>query len=340
MRSNVIALACLISGIHGRRLQTAATSTHANSPGRVVAFPKLHATDFQHPHDKQVWFPVQLALRMVLQLYEDATFQRNIGSGVKVSQLQYPTIYRLVAEAAACLDMPAPEVFVKQDPWPNAYTLAIQGKRPFIMLHSSVIELLTLAELKAVIGHELGHLKCEHGLVTTVVNILEELHIDDSKFSEYLIKALMFFVSCFATIFNDHLRNFINNSSMVIKLLILYVLSTHLPTLTQWRRGAELTCDRASLLVTQDVNVVMSCLMKLTGGTSKLSAEMSAAEFARQANDYDKAATSSWLGRWMRLKDEGRIYPLPILRAREIQQYALSDDYQELKKCLSRTIQV
>lgn len=48
---------------------------------------------------------------------------------------------------------------MRQSPTPNAYTLAINGKRPFVVVHTSLIELLTPAELQAVLAHELGHLK-------------------------------------------------------------------------------------------------------------------------------------------------------------------------------------
>ena len=34
-----------------------------------------------------------------------------------------------------------------------------------------------------------------------------------------------------------------------------------------WSRAAEFTCDRAAVLVSQDVNVVVSALLKLAGGS-------------------------------------------------------------------------
>jgi len=244
-------------------------------------------------------------LRMfLLPLLEDAGFLENIGRGVRVSPVQYPTIHRLTAEASAQLDIPAPDVFVKQASEPNAYTLAIQGKRPFIVLHTSLIDLMTLDEVKAVIGHELGHLKCEHSLWITVLNVLA-LGVD---VIELLVPL--------------GLRQLISNQ------------------LTQWRRSAELTCDRAALLVAQNENVVMSVLMKLTGGAKKLTGEMSAEEFVRQAEDYDKASSSSWLGRLIRRQDESQLYPLPILRALEIQKYAKSDDYKDLKSRLASSVKV
>jgi Zn-dependent protease with chaperone function len=59
-----------------------------------------------------------------------------------------------------------------QNQTPNAYTLAIAGKKPFIMLNTSLLELLDEAELQSVIAHELGHLKCDHGVWLTVGNLL------------------------------------------------------------------------------------------------------------------------------------------------------------------------
>jgi hypothetical protein len=79
-----------------------------------------------------------------------------------------------------------------QNASPNAYTLAIAGKQPFIMLNTGLLELLNTEELQGVIAHEvrspveqrvlrnvgsphsryvllqLGHLKCDHGVWLTV----------------------------------------------------------------------------------------------------------------------------------------------------------------------------
>lgn len=43
-----------------------------------------------------------------------------------------------------------------QNAFPNAYTLAIAGKQPFIMLNTGLLELLTPEELQGVIAHEVS----------------------------------------------------------------------------------------------------------------------------------------------------------------------------------------
>jgi Zn-dependent protease with chaperone function len=41
-----------------------------------------------------------------------------------------------------------PDLYVRQSPHPNAYTLAVNGRRPFIVVHTALVELLTPQELK------------------------------------------------------------------------------------------------------------------------------------------------------------------------------------------------
>lgn len=311
---------------------------------KLIGFPNLHARHFRHPQDKPLLLPAQLAIRMVLQVHEDIAFQNLVGSSVKVSSAQYSMIHRLVLEAAAQLDMVAPDVFVQQDPDPNAYTLAFKGKRPFIVLHSSLIDLLTLEELKAVIGHELGHLKCEHGLSITALNILDIIETCNPEIIGSIAKGLLFIVKGFAMMFNSHIAGILVSLAQLVIKLINLSMSICGPfissRLAAWRRGAELSCDRAMLLVAQDEEVVMSALMKITGGTLSLSKDMSAKEFAHQVKNYDEVAKSSCIGKINRWLHKQEPYPLPILRAREIQRYARSKPYKMLKASRATKVQV
>lgn len=61
---------------------------------------------------------------------------------------QLPALHDLMVEAAEILNVAAPDLYVRQSPVPNAYTLAISGKRPFVVVHTSLVELLTREELQ------------------------------------------------------------------------------------------------------------------------------------------------------------------------------------------------
>jgi len=41
-----------------------------------------------------------------------------------------------------------PELYIRQDPTPNAYTLAIKGRKPFIVMHTSLVDTLSPAEVQ------------------------------------------------------------------------------------------------------------------------------------------------------------------------------------------------
>ena len=81
-------------------------------------------------------------------------------------QKQFPALHASFREAIACLGgmKPEPELFVKSDPRPNAYTLAVRGGAPFVVVTSALVDGFSAAETQAVLGHELGHLVCENSL--------------------------------------------------------------------------------------------------------------------------------------------------------------------------------
>lgn len=72
-------------------------------------------------------------------------------------------IDRLVAECAATLDMPKPLVYLRNSPETAAYLVEAYGKG-HLVLTSGLLALYEdrPAELKFVVGRELGHAKCQH----------------------------------------------------------------------------------------------------------------------------------------------------------------------------------
>ena len=270
-------------------------------------FPRLKGMDFQHPLDKQNTMLLKSlpGLQMVAESMimsggaEEILYLENISTSVLVGPEQLPTLHNLVQEASGILGMNAPDVYVRQNPVPNAYTLALSGKRPFIVLHTSLLDLLDDAELQAVIAHELGHLKCDHGVWLTAANVI----------------------------------------ALGTVSLLPMITSTIEDNLMRWLRAAELSCDRAALLVTQDARVVVSSFMKLAGGSSRLSEELNVDAFLEQARSYDEATSSSVLGWYLRrAQNRALSHPLPVLRAREIDGWASSQEYRSLIRAKSAPV--
>ncbi|KAJ1490461.1 peptidase M48, Ste24p, partial [Baffinella frigidus] len=226
---------------------------------------------------------------------EQAVYLENLSTSIRVGPNQLPRIHASVLQALKVLnleDCPV-EVFVKQNSQPNAYTMAMQGKKPFIVIHSSLVDLMTEAELQAVIAHELGHLKCEHGIFITMANLL-------TIAAESLP---------FVSLFSDAIRG----------------------SMMQWMQAAELTCDRAALLVSQDPKVVVSVIMKLTGGSRSFASDLNPDAFLKQARDFEEESNNSWIGRRMAASAaQVRTHPLPVTRVQELDKWSQSPEYLAL----------
>ncbi len=222
-------------------------------------------------------------------LAEQVFYLDNIASSVLVSEQQLPDLHQLLLEACNVLDLEPPQLYIRQHPVPNAYTFAMRGKQPFIVVHTALIDLLTPGEIQAVIAHELGHLKCDHGVYLTLANILVQAASFGGLLAQNLQSGLM-----------------------------------------EWVRCAEFTCDRAALLATQDPRVVASVLMKLAGGSPTLSAQLNLDAFLAQARAYDDISNDQ-LGEMLKqAMTEQLTHPVPVLRAREIDRWASTREYQSL----------
>ncbi len=260
----------------------------------------LKADHFRHPLDLEATTAlkqlpgIDLVVRNLLgPVAEQFFYLNNIAASVLVGENQLPHLHKLLLEACTTLDLEPPQLYVQQNPAPNAYTFAMRGKQPFIVLHTSLIDLLTPEEIQAVIAHELGHLKCEHGVYLTPLNIM-------------VLAASL-----------------IPNWGMLIAQSIQ-------EKMLEWLRCAEFSCDRAALLATQNPRVVMSVLMKLAGGSPTLAPQLNLDAFIAQARAYDSVGDTELGQVLQQLQISQLSHPLPVLRAREIDRWASSQSYQSL----------
>ncbi|MGD1928273.1 MAG: M48 family metallopeptidase [Leptolyngbyaceae cyanobacterium] len=259
----------------------------------------LQADHFRHPLDLEATAALRqlpgldVLIRAALgPVAEQVLYLDNISSSVLVSERQLPELHDSLLEACQVLDLEPPQLYVRQHPVPNAYTFAMRGKQPFIVVHTSLIDLLTPAEVQAVIGHELGHLKCDHSVYLTLANLLT-LAASQLPLAELWVPTLQ-------------------------------------TQIMEWVRCAEFTCDRAALLVVQEAKTIAALLMKLSGGSPTLSAQLNVEAFLDQARAYD-AAVDSELGELVKqVRSQELTHPLPVLRAREIDRWSSSPEYQSL----------
>ena len=104
----------------------------------------------------------------------------------------------------------------------------------------------------------------------------------------------------------------------------------------EWRRKAELSADRAALLVMDDLNLVMETMMKVAGVSSKHANECSLQEFIRQSNDYqdlDQDGLNQVYKFLLYNGSQGAMlsHPFPVERLHYLQNWANSAEYGQIR---------
>lgn len=270
----------------------------------------ISAEAFRHPLDRQAEETLRglpgfdfIARKFVEFVYERPQLVYLMGNTIEVGPRQYSTIYQIFRECVRDLDIyPEPKLFVEQNPLANSYALG--QEHPYIVINTGILDLLTEAEIRSVLAHELGHIKCGHTI---------------------LIQMAMWAMNA-ASIVGD-LTFGIGN----------IVSSGLIFAFFEWRRKAELTADRAALLVTDDLTTVMSSMMKISGGSNKYANECSLQEFIRQSENYQALDEDGLNQVYKFLMYNGAqgvmlSHPFAVERVDFLRKWAVSQEYAEIKK--------
>lgn len=273
---------------------------NAFSTTAKVPLKGISASEFRHPLDRQLTTAIKNApfhklaegaIRSSFSLVEQGVRLDLLSSAVKVSQDQLPELYEAMQSAAQVLDMSnVPELYVQSSSQANAYTLALENKSgstpPIVVITSTLLDRCSKDEIQAILGHELGHLKCSHSLYLTLGGLVS------SPFRS------------------------------------LPIVGTQTEQLLQnWRLAAEYSCDRAALLVAQDVDVVTGAMLKLFAGTNKVS---NTRAFMEQAREYERLLKDANPLVSMSVGMQSRTHPLPVKRVVELEKWADSKEYKQL----------
>lgn len=101
------------------------------------------------------WFSDKLALRM--------------AGAHQVTPEQEPRLHRMVEEVAGTAGLPKPKVYVVQNDAPNAFATGRNPKHSAVAVTTGIARILNEDELKAVLAHEMGHIKNRDILISAIV---------------------------------------------------------------------------------------------------------------------------------------------------------------------------
>lgn len=265
----------------------------------------LHPSEYEHPLDRSALealrkiplFPKVLELCTVPQ--NSITRMELLGSNLKVTERQMPSIYKIMREACEALDVPEPLFYISSSPQLNAYTAC--PDKPIVCVYGYLLDMMDDDELRFVIGHELSHIKSQHIIYQALGTIL----------GQNLLAAILSTVPGLSTF----------SQPAIYALNYAYY---------EWYRAAELSCDRGGYLACQNFAASCKALMKLAGSSQRYVNELNLDEFIAQSKDFQDSGTGG-LGMVQKIiLSNGRSHPWSVSRVHELSKFNESGLYTQI----------
>lgn len=276
----------------------------------MPTYPEISSEAFKHPLDWEAEVALRnlpgfdaLARKFVEFVYERPQAVYQMGNYILVGPRQYASLYQIFRQCVRDLDIyPEPSLFVSQHPMLNSYSLG--QEHATITLNSGILDAMSTEEIRCVLAHELGHVKCGHTI---------------------LIQMALWAIST-ATFLGEMTFGLGN----VVGSGLIY-------SFYEWRRKAELSADRAALLVTDDLETVMKTMMKIAGGSKNFAHEASLEEFVRQSQQYqdlDREELNQVYKFLLYNNPQGVAFSHPFTTERisYLQEWANSEEYEQIKQ--------
>lgn len=167
-------------------------------------------------------------------------------SDLAVGPNQFPEVYEIACDCAKRLGIGIPNVYITSTHDAsrgavsvlNAWTYAYDDVEPFIVITEFALERLTMGELKALIGHECGHIHNNHGIYDNLAVLLANIGL--------------------------------SNLGMIDQTLVKLLTAGVQMTLKMWSRAAEVSADRAALICCDNLEDAFSLDKKMLYGGVKI----------------------------------------------------------------------
>lgn len=259
-------------------------------------------SEFIHPEDAAALRQIEsipgfpaLVKKFLSLGLEQLQYGINMATNIRLTETQLPEIYKHLPPICQKLGIKEPEFYLQMDPNPNAWTFG--DSKIYIVVTSGLLDMMNDEELDAVLAHECGHILCRHVLYHSVAT--------------YILQGA------------DNL-GLLGNFTVPIQFALLY-----------WMRKSELSCDRASAIVTSP-EVVTRVMARLSGGPKRITENINMHEWALQGEKYEAIRTDGlWNKTLQILAISSMDHPFSAVRVREILKWGESDQYRNIKNNMS-----
>ncbi len=174
-----------------------------------------------------------------------------------VKKEEYPQLYRMVEDLAQRAKIPTPRIGIAQIALPNAFAFGRTIKDGRVCITEGILKLLNEEELKAVLGHELSHLKNRDVLTITLLSV---------------IPMIMYRIAWQFMFYQRRRDNRGSNAVLIGMVAFLFYFITNLLVLYA-SRIREYFADRGSVLLGNKPSALASSLYKLVYGSARMDKE-------------------------------------------------------------------
>jgi heat shock protein HtpX len=211
---------------------------------------------------------IAVALLSLQFFTSDKIALQTIGAK-EVSPAEQPELHAIIERLCIQANIPKPRVAVVEMGMPNAFAIGRSQKAATVCATTGILELLSPAELEAVIGHELTHIINRDVMVMTLASFFASL-------AAMIIQFGFFFGGGFGGGGGD------DEGESDIGLVILVAVAVYAVSFLLLRalsRYREFAADRGSAILTGRPSALSSALLKISGTIEQIpSRDLRAAE--------------------------------------------------------------
>jgi heat shock protein HtpX len=210
---------------------------------------------------------IAVGMCLVQYFFSDRLVMMSTGARV-VEADEAPELHRMIEMLCQNADLPKPRIAIMQSPMPNAFATGRSPNHAVVAVTDSIMRTLNQEELRAVLAHELSHIKNRDILTMTVASFIA------------MIASMIMNNFLFASLFNREQGGAWIIAGIVAA--IVWVLSTIL--MMALSRYREFAADRGAAYMTDNPDALISALKKISGKMDALPAQ--AKQSAEGANAF------------------------------------------------------
>ncbi len=193
------------------------------------------------------------ALYVIIQYFAAGRQAITMSGGIRVnSKADHPRLWRIVENLSITTGTPMPEVYIINDPAPNAFATGRDPKHAIVAATTGLLDIMDDSELEGIMAHEIGHVRNYDIRVSMVVFGL----VVAIGFISDIFLRMAFFG-----------RNNNNNGNPVVMVfgIVAMVVAPLIATVVQLAisRQREYLADATSALTTRHPDALASALAKL-----------------------------------------------------------------------------